>query len=404
MPDSHTYKDLARAVVPKLVEGLTTPLTEKEKTGETVPREERPRIAFTGTYEECLDSLNDKFITIGTGAPQARYTTGAAVVLPTPELVAKMLTGTSHSPDEVIGTMRPGALEFTVEKVAINAVMAGCKPEHLPVVLALSKVMATEGRVIGMGGGATTLPVVSGPITKEIGMDYINCAGIGNPANNSIGQAVSLMLINLGGFISGGGAASPLATPPPIAFAEQFDSPWTLIGEDVGFKRDQSVVCLIGGTRSAGSYAFPPAYRCDGEKKLLEWLARAVAAGGSAAPTIIMNPSIARDLAIHTGMTKEDVKQYLYDNCSMTKEQWVQQLRRPRPVPEEIAALPDDTKIRVIGSSLGYRADVKGYEVTKNTADNICIVVAGGEEQSGTIAARAQSPYRNWIESVDAWR
>ena len=82
----------------------------------------------------------------------------------------------------------------------------------------------------------------------------------------------------------------------------------------------------------------------------------------------------------------------------------MQQLRRPRPVPEEVAALPDDAKIRVIGSSLGYRADVKGYEVTKSTADNICIVVAGGEEQSGTIAARAQSPYRNWIESVDAWR
>ena len=62
MPASHTYKDLAKKIMPKLMEGLTTPLTEKEKTGETIPREERPRIAFTGDYEECLGFLNDEFI------------------------------------------------------------------------------------------------------------------------------------------------------------------------------------------------------------------------------------------------------------------------------------------------------------------------------------------------------
>jgi len=116
MPNRHTYQDLARAVVPKLVEGLTTPLTEKEKRGGTIPREERPRIAFTGTYEECLEFLEAEFIPVGTGAPQRRYTAGTSVTLPTPELVAKMLTGTSHSPDEVIGRMLPTGLEFTVEK------------------------------------------------------------------------------------------------------------------------------------------------------------------------------------------------------------------------------------------------------------------------------------------------
>ena len=92
-------------------------------------------------------------------------------------------------------------------------------------------------------------------------------------------------------------------------------------------------------------------------------------------------------------------KQWLYDNCFITKQQYVQMPTRPRPVPKAVEALPDDAKIRVIGSSYGYRG-----AGTEDTPDNICIVVAGGEEQFGGMAGVSQSPYRNWIESVDAWR
>ena len=410
MPNRHTYQDLARAVVPKLVEGLTTPLTEKEKRGGTIPREERPRIAFTGTYEECLEFLGSTFIPLGTGAPQTQYTTGASVVLPTPELVAKMLTGTSHSLDEVIGTMLPTGLELTVEKVAINAVMAGCKPEYLPVVLAFAKVMATEGALFGQGGGGGRTPIVSGPVTKEIGMDFINTAGAGNPANNSIGQVITLMFRNFAGGISGGGAASVLASAQPVAFAEELDSPWTLLGEDVGFRRDQSVVAFTGGG-GGGGVMTPPAYRVDGEAKWLEGLTGAVSGAFSPNPTIMMNPNIARDLATRQGMSKQDVKQHLYDNCFITKKNYVQRATRLRPVLKEIEALPDDAKIRVIGNRYGYRSIRTIYSskdgrviASEDTPDNICIVVAGGEEQFGGMAGSSQSPYRNWIESVDAWR
>ncbi len=401
MPNRHTYQDLARTVLPKLVEALTTPLTEKEKAGRTIPREERPRIAFTGTYEECLEFLNNEFVPFGTGVPQARYTTGTSVVLPTPELVEKMLAGTSHSPDEVIGRVLPTGLEFTVEKVAINAVMAGCKPEHLPVVLAFSKILATEGHCLGQGGPPTLFPLVSGPISKEIGMDSINYAGAGNPANNSIGHAITLMLVNLGSVISGGGAASILATARLTASAEEYDSPWTLLSEDVGFRRDQSAVAFIGQAGGGGFVGVtPPAYRIDGEMEWLKMLARVISGSFEARPTIIMNPSIARDLATRQGMTKEDVKQWLYDNCFITKQQYMQMPTRPRPVPKEIEALADDAKIRVIGNSCHYRGTG-----TEDTPDNICIVVVGGEEQFGGTAGFTQrSPYRNWIESVDVWR
>jgi len=392
MPTEDNAEDLAREFLPKLVEGLTAPLTEKEKAGGTIPREKRSRIAFSGTYEECLAFLEGDLARFTEGPPQAEYTDGSGVVLPTPELVANMLTGTSHSPDEVIGIMQPDGLEFTVEKVAINAVMAGCKPEYLPAVLALAKVLATEG---ARGGPPGLWPMVSGPITKEIGMDSVNFHGGVNPANNSIGRAVSLMVINLG-------ASTPRAAPLS-AFAENIDSPWTLLGEDAGFSRDQSVVCLIGGANPEANFNSAHLYQMEGPEMYLKRLSRQIARMhvGGEHPTIVICPPIARDLTTKLGMTKEDVKQWLYDNTFWTKEEYEWRAWRDRPMPEEIAALPDDAQIRVIGSQYNYRGKERGIE---DRPDDVCIVVAGGESPYPFICKGTESPYRRWMQLVDVWR
>ena len=402
MPTEDNAEDLAREFLPRLVEGLTTPLTEKEKAGGTIAREKRPRIAFTGTYEECLAFLAGDLTCCNTthcnlGLPQAEYTDGSGVVLPTPELVEKMLTGTSHPPDEAIGIMQPGGLEFTVEKVAMNAVMAGGKPEYLPVVLALAKVLATEGARLSRGGPPNIWPVVSGPITKEIGMDSAGFQGSLNPANNSIGRAVTLMVLNLGG------GASILHTPHLSAFAENIASPWTLLGEDAGFKRDQSVVCLIGGGNSDATWDSAHLYQEEGPEMYLKRLSRHIARMGQGGewPTIVICPPIARDLATKLGMTKEDVKQWLYDHTFWTKEEYEWRAWRDRSMPPEIAALPDDALIRVIGSPYHYRAEIKGIE---DRPDDICIVVAGSESPYPFSCKGNETPYGRWIEPVDVWR
>ena len=386
MPTEDNARDLAREFLPRLVEGLTAPLTEKEKAGGTIPRKKRPRIAFTGTYEECLAFLETEGSTDGSG-----------VVLPTPELVEKMLTGTSHSPDEVIGVMQPGGLEFTVEKVAINAVMAGCKPEYLPVVLALAKVLATEGARLSRGGPPNIWPVVSGPIAKEIGMDSTVFLGGLNPANKAIGRAVTLMVHNLGG------GASILHTAQLNAFAESIDSSWTLLGEDAGFSRNQSVVCLIGGGNPDASWNSAHLYQEEGPEMYLKRLSRQISRMGQGGeyPTIVICPPIARDLATKLGMTKEGVKQWLYDNTFWTKEEYEWRAWRDRPMPEEIAALPDDALIRVIGSPYNLRGKQRGIE---DRPDDICIVVAGGESPYPFSCKGNESPYRHWIEPVDMWR
>ena len=397
MPTENNAEGLARELLPKLVEGLTIPLTEKEKAGGTIPKEKRPRIAFTGTYEECLAFLEGDLTRFKRRSPQAEYTDGSGVVLPTPELVAKMLTGTSHSPDEVIGIMQPGGLEFTVEKVAINAVMAGCKPEYMPIVLAFSKVLATEGAWLSKGGPPNIWPAVSGPITKEIGMDSAGFQGGLNPANKAIGRAVTLMVLNLGG------GASILHTAQLNAFTENMDSPWTLLGEDAGFKRNQSVVCNIGGGTPDASWNSAHLYQKEGPEMYLKRLSRQIARMGQGGerPTIVICPSIARDLATKLGMTKEDVKQWLYDNTFWTKEEYEWRPWRERPMPLEIASLPDDALIRVIGSQYSYRGKEQGIE---DHPDDICIVVAGGESPYPFSCAGSRTPYRRWMEPVDMWR
>src|SRR5258705_8633035 len=131
-------------------------------------------------------------------------TDGLPVVPPTPERVMWMLTGTRRDPRDVVATVPPNLAPVTVEKVAVNAVMAGCKPEYLPwVIAALEAVCTDEFNIHGVL--ATTMPVgpvliCNGPGTRAIGMNSgVNVFGQGNRANSTIGRAVQLLVRNVGG-------------------------------------------------------------------------------------------------------------------------------------------------------------------------------------------------------------
>ena len=402
MPTEVNARDLAIEYLPRLLDGLTAPLNDKETSGGTIPKEERERIAFTGSYEECLGFLSGEQSCSTAScttveSSQDRYTDGSGVVIPTPAMVSDMLTGTSHSPDEVIGIMHPGGLEFTVEKVAVNAVMAGCKPDYLPVVLAFSKILATEGARLSRGGPPSIWPVVSGPITKEIGMDSASFMGGLNAANSSIGRAVILMVLNLGR------GASILHSVHYSAFAENSDSPWTLLGEDIGLKREQNVVGLIGGANPETNFNSAHLYQKEGPEMYLKRLSRQIARMhvGGEYPTILICPPIARDLSSKLGMSKDDVKQWLYSNTFWSKEEYEWRAWRERPAPEDIRSLPEEALIRVIGSKYNYRGQERGIE---DRHDDVCILVAGGESPYPFVCKGNETPYRRWLEPVDMWR
>ena len=183
------------------------------------------------------------------------WSDGLPLIEPTVTRVAKMLAGTARGPSEVVATVPPNLVECTVEKVAINAVMAGCKPEYLPIVLAAVEAVCTD--TFNMHGLlATTMPVgpvlvVNGPIAERIGMNTgINALGQGNRANSTIGRAVQLVIRNIGGGLPGGVDRAALGQPGKVGFCfaeNEADSPWAPLSTDFGFEPGTDTVMVFAG-------------------------------------------------------------------------------------------------------------------------------------------------------------
>jgi hypothetical protein len=136
------------------------------------------------------------------------WTDGLPVTLPTRERVDAMLAGSSHAPEAIVGRLPPRGGVATVERVAINAVMAGCRPEYLPAILGVVEAIAHPDN--NMGGWATTtghnspLIIMNGPVVDELGINYrTNALGTGRRANATIGRAINLIVRNIGGAIPG---------------------------------------------------------------------------------------------------------------------------------------------------------------------------------------------------------
>ncbi len=183
------------------------------------------------------------------------WSDGLPVVPPSETRVLRMLEGTTRDPQEVLAIIPPDLVECTVEKVAVNAVMAGCLPEYLPIVLAA--VEAACGDEFNMHGLlATTMPtapvlIVNGPIRNEIGMNSgMNVLGQGNRANSTIGRALQLVIRNVGGGKPGGVDRATHGSPSKIGLAfpeDEEGSPWESYAVSRGFSPDQSTVTLFPG-------------------------------------------------------------------------------------------------------------------------------------------------------------
>ncbi|MFT7307041.1 MAG: hypothetical protein ACI9P7_002311 [Candidatus Azotimanducaceae bacterium] len=184
------------------------------------------------------------------------FSDGLPLVPPTPERVLRMLGGTSRDPQDIVAVLPPNLAEASVEKVAINAVMAGCKPEYFPVVLAALDAACTDEfnahGVMSTTMGASPVMVVNGPIRDRIGMNStLGALGQGNRANATIGRAVRLALRNMGGAKPGGTERSTLGNPMKftMCFAEAEErSDWDPLHVERGFERTDSVVTLFGMT------------------------------------------------------------------------------------------------------------------------------------------------------------
>ena len=169
---------------------------------------------MTNEQEQLLPEAVDEFEFF----LDKHWSDGLPVVTPTEARVARMLKATRRDSNEVVGLIPPAMEPATVRTVAIHALMAGCKPEYLPVVLGgLTQMLREEFNLNGVQGtmhGVAPLMIVNGPYAKNISIHGGNgCFGPGFRANASIGRAIRLMLLNLGGGIPGVGSATVFSTP-----------------------------------------------------------------------------------------------------------------------------------------------------------------------------------------------
>jgi hypothetical protein len=302
---------------------------------------------------------------------ERRWSDGLPIVPPTPTRVGRMLEHTTRGRHEIVAHVAPGYGAATVERIAINCVMAGCDPGALPVLIAATEAIADP--VFNLQGiQATTNPVavwliVNGPLGKTLNVnDGFNCLGQGRWANATIGRAMRLILQNIGGALPGEMDRATQGQPAKYTFccAENEElSPWAPLHVERGYAREQSTITVVGaeGTMNMNTHS-----KEAGE------LARVIAEtmvhptsneyvhGGE--PWLVIGPEHA-EVFRRGGMSKADVKTRLWELSHMpAKALAVKELERARASrTEELGELTPDTLLSISSSP-----------------EEIMLVVAGG--------------------------
>ncbi|MFC1991065.1 hypothetical protein ACFLU9_02825 [Chloroflexota bacterium] len=309
-------KKVEEVIISSVVEGLATQVESAARPIEPEPRD----IVFKGSLEEIHSFFYRNL-----------WTDGLPIIPPTIEKVEQFLKFTGRSPDEVIGTLLPEQREATIWNVAVNGVMAGCRPEYMPLLIAVVEAVAEpEFRIEDAGStpGWEPLIILNGPIVKEL--DF-NCESgvmrVGRQANTSVGRFLRLYMRNVAGLRIPPGETdkATISFTFNLVLAENEDAVaelgWQPFSVDQGFKRGenvvtvQSVICSSPPTYSGGDTAqdhMETITEVIGRRTFAYWTSVATSYNRYF-PLLVMSPSVAGVIA-NDGWTKDDIRQYLYEN------------------------------------------------------------------------------------------
>lgn len=252
------------------------------------------------------------------------WTDGLPVIPPTPERVRAMVRAAGRDPEEVLGSFPPAYAAATVQKIAANAVMAGCLPSYFPVVLAAVEAMI-EDQFNLYGVQATTHPcsplvIVNGPVARELAVNSKgNCLGQGWRANAAIGRAVRLVMQNVGGGIPGELDKATMGHPGKYSYcmAENEDeSPWEPLHVERGFDRAVSTV-TVAAAETPHNINDHGSTTAEG---VLTTICGAIGSGGNnnlykvGDLFVVLGPEHAATIAAG-GYSKKDVQEYIFEHA-----------------------------------------------------------------------------------------
>lgn len=295
----HTYRKVIADMLPQMEEALTKPLTEEEKNPKTP--HDYSKDTFTGTEDE----LNDLFYQHG-------FTNGTPMKLPTEEAVAEMCRGTDLPKDYVVATLAPLNGKATVEKIAINGVMAGCTPTMMPILIAIAQgmgdhdIIKLEGWTCSNAGWLPTI-VISGPIREAIGINSgRNFLSAYTRAQSCISRAMAYMIMNISGVRSQtedmSGPGSDCRFGLCVAEDEE-NSPWTSLPADLGLEDGDNAVTLFWPSEHSQIPVMNPSAALD--KLCSLWHG-----GFDVGMMIVLPPEGAKAFA-DAGYSKEDILTYV---------------------------------------------------------------------------------------------
>jgi hypothetical protein len=278
---------------------------------------------FSGSFEE----VNAYFY-------EREWCDGLPIVPPTMEKIQEFLKFTDRDPDETLGVVLPGSRAVTIWTIAVNGVMAGCRPEYMPILVALGEAMADPTYGVEHSGntpGSETLIVLNGPIIKDLNFNYTQ--GVlrdGFIPNTSVGRFWRLALRNIAGFLLHKTDKGTFGNTFRVVLAENEDAlakiGWPSNSADMGFATGDNTVTV---TRMTGGDVMPSVtgstpellmpYLADGVAKETGWEIAFTVGGltiGTLRPALVITPILAETIA-RAGWSKDDVKRYLYEHARM---------------------------------------------------------------------------------------
>ena len=388
-------------LIGKIVTGLTRGSGEAAA---ALAKRDPKDIVFAGTPAEVRQYFDAQ-----------EWSDGLPIVAPTAERVERFLKFTDRAPDEAVAVLQSANLQATPWNIAVNAVMAGCRAEHMPLILAAVEALGDERcslNNIGSSSGIFPFVLVNGPIVDELGIQS-GAQLVSRPPNPAIGRAIGLIVRNIAGFRPGSSYMGTFGYPLAVALAERAEeSPWEPFHVEQGFDRNANTV-TVGVTNNWGSSPAPyDRAGQTGAQIALELLAREITKktrlynfpgrgphAETVMVTLLLSPPVARSLAA-AGYSKQDVKQHLYENTRMSLREfdWISRFTSISGItarervdegvfPREFAGAPDDL-VRILSSP-----DILHIVVCGDPHRNRLMVMEGGHTQPTT---KPIAMPRNW--------